>query len=64
LPQALVSRALLHRQGIPTEIRIGTRYKDGQFEAHAWIEANGAQVDISTDPRADPFVAFEGSVLS
>lgn len=36
---------LLGRRGLTSQIRIGTRRLHGQFEAHAWVECDGAIVN-------------------
>lgn len=41
LSRSLVLWWLLRRQGIETELRIGTRLDDGRFHAHAWVEKRG-----------------------
>ena len=42
LSKSVVLAWLLRRQGVPAEIRIGVRTA-GEFEAHAWVEANGLE---------------------
>ncbi|MEA2563806.1 MAG: hypothetical protein QOH06_5310 [Acidobacteriota bacterium] len=44
LPRALALQALLRRNGIPAELRIGVRREAGDLQAHAWIEAAGSPV--------------------
>lgn len=38
LRRALVRWYLLRRQGWAAEVRIGTRFHQGEFQAHAWVE--------------------------
>ena len=41
LRQTLTLQALLGKQGIPSDLRIGTRKEEGQLRAHAWLEVTG-----------------------
>jgi Transglutaminase-like superfamily len=47
LPQSLALQALLRRQGVGAELRIGVRREDRMLRAHAWVEHAGL-------PVADP----------
>ncbi|MBC6417778.1 MAG: lasso peptide biosynthesis B2 protein [Prochloron sp. SP5CPC1] len=38
LRQSLVLWYLLRRQGVSSELRIGVRRQEGEFQSHAWIE--------------------------
>lgn len=40
LSRSLTLWFLLQRQGIETNMRIGTRKQEGLFQAHAWVEYN------------------------
>jgi len=42
LPQSLALQALLRRQGLPCELKIGVRRAGGELQAHAWVEHAGA----------------------
>ncbi|MBC9909737.1 lasso peptide biosynthesis B2 protein [Chitinophaga varians] len=42
LSQSLVMQCLLGRQGIPSALKIGIQRRDGQFDAHAWLEKEGS----------------------
>ena len=42
LSQSLVMRLLLGRLGIKSQLVIGARISNGMFNAHAWLEKNGA----------------------
>jgi|SRR5438876_2203195 hypothetical protein len=61
LEKSLALWWLLERQGISAALRIGTRKHDGVFEAHAWVERDGAVVDDEQEPHF-PYAAFEGSL--
>ncbi|MBE9212007.1 lasso peptide biosynthesis B2 protein [Plectonema cf. radiosum LEGE 06105] len=41
LRKSLALWFLLRRQGIPTELQIGTRFDKEEFQAHAWVEYQG-----------------------
>jgi len=42
LTQALAAQALLRREGIPTDFRLGVAMDhNGKFQAHAWVERDG-----------------------
>jgi hypothetical protein len=60
LERALALWWLLERQHIPVALRIGTRMSNGTFEAHAWVEQDGAVLDDQEEPLRH-YVAFEGS---
>lgn len=45
LTRSLLLGWLLRRQGISSELRIGVRMADGQFQAHAWLECGGVPVN-------------------
>lgn len=49
LPQSLVLRWLLRRQGIAGDLRIGVRKESGRFEAHAWVEHQGRVLNDGDD---------------
>jgi hypothetical protein len=61
LPQALLLWWLLRRRGLKCELRLGARRTDGVFEAHAWVEYSGRQLEILPEPIT-PFVPFEMAV--
>lgn len=60
LRRSLVLWWLLRRAGFPAELRIGVRKRDGQLEAHAWVESGGLTLDQGTDDH--PFVPFAGPI--
>jgi hypothetical protein len=45
LAKSLTLWWLLGRQGISSHLRIGTRKDAGKFEAHAWVEHEGAALN-------------------
>jgi hypothetical protein len=59
LEKSLVLWWLLRRRLIPAEIRIGARKESERFEAHAWVEVNGAVLDGPDDMHLH-FVPFNG----
>jgi Transglutaminase-like superfamily len=60
LDKSLALWWLLERQGISATLRIGTRKSNGVFEAHAWVERDGAVLDDHQEPHFQ-YAAFEGS---
>ncbi len=58
LPRSLTLWWLLRRQGIESELRIGTRYRKGQLQAHAWIEYEGVPLNAGEQVR-QRFAAFD-----
>ncbi len=60
LTRSLVLWFLLARQGIETNIRIGTRTSEGSFEAHAWVENGGIPVSENDDIH-EHYAAFDES---
>ncbi|MDB9313333.1 lasso peptide biosynthesis B2 protein [Spirulina sp. CS-785/01] len=61
LARSLVLWALLHRQGIEADFRIGVRQQE-QFTAHAWVEYQGIPLNDVPEVYKN-FVAFDGSIL-
>jgi hypothetical protein len=49
---------LLRRQGISSNLRLGVRKSGGKFEAHAWIEYNGAALNDGDEP-AKQYTVFD-----
>lgn len=41
LTRSLALQALLRRQGVEADLRIGVRREDGRLQAHAWVEHAG-----------------------
>lgn len=57
LRQALLLDWLLRRRGLASEIRLGVRKRDGDFDAHAWVELAGValgQADLRHQAFAGP----------
>jgi hypothetical protein len=50
LPRALALHALLRRNGIQADLRIGVRREAGSLQAHAWVEHAGAPVGEPGEP--------------
>lgn len=50
LPRALALQALLRRNGIQAELRIGVRREGGALQAHAWIEHAGSPIGEPGEP--------------
>ena len=63
LERSLVLWWLLEKRGIATELRIGARKEAGRFEAHAWVEFEGAVLNDAGDEHHH-FVPFEGSIAA
>ena len=49
LTRSLALQALLRRQGIEADLRIGVRREDGLLHAHAWVEHAGVPVGERED---------------
>ena len=60
LEKSLALWWLLGRHGIACELRIGARKLDGKFEAHAWVERDGATL---SDPQQQHrhYAAFDAA---
>jgi Transglutaminase-like superfamily len=54
---------LLRRRGVAADLRIGGRKENGVFEAHAWVELEGAVVDTMGSDRYE-FVPFESRMIA
>jgi hypothetical protein len=63
LEQSLVVWWLLRRRGIPATLRMGGRKEGERFEAHAWVELEGANLSDS-DTEYIHFIPFEGLITS
>ena len=63
LKRALVSRWLLARRGIDSEIRYGATKDTASFLAHAWIEVQGIPIGEGegVEARYATFVARDGA---
>jgi hypothetical protein len=52
---------LLGRQGIASHLRIGIRKEDEKFEAHAWVERDGAALN-EPDEHHHHYAAFDAAL--
>jgi hypothetical protein len=50
LPRALALQALLRRNGIQADLRIGVRREAGSLQAHAWVENDGSPLGEPGEP--------------
>lgn len=62
LQQSLVLWALLRRQGMASDLRIGVRKAEGKFEAHAWVEYRGCVLNDCQEVRQQ-FTPFAEAIL-
>lgn len=58
LKKSLVLWYLLRCQGIVSELRIGVRREQGEFQAHAWVEYQGIVLNDTPNVRQH-FAMFE-----
>jgi hypothetical protein len=63
LAKSLTLWWLLRREGIPTALRIGIRKENQKFEAHAWVERDGAALNEPEEHHRH-FTAFDGTLSS
>jgi hypothetical protein len=63
LAKSLTLWWLLGRQGIASHLRIGIRKQEEKFEAHAWVERDGAALNEPEEPHRH-YAAFDGSLSS
>ena len=61
LAKSLTLWWLLGRQGIPSHLRIGIRKEKEKFEAHAWVECDGAALN-EPDEHHHHYVAFDAAL--
>jgi hypothetical protein len=61
LAKSLTLWWLLGRQGIESHLRIGIRKVGEKFEAHAWVERDGAAVNEPGEHHRH-YAAFDGSL--
>lgn len=62
LNQSCVLWWLLRRHGIQSDLRIGVRRQENQFEAHAWVEREGVVISDDEDVH-DRFSAFDRALV-
>ncbi len=57
LSRSLALSWLLRRQGIESDLRIGVRNHEGEFQAHAWVECQSQVLNDASDvaSRYRPF---------
>jgi hypothetical protein len=63
LAKSLTLWWLLGRQGIPSQLRIGIRKETEKFEAHAWVERDGAALN-EPDEYHHHYAAFDAAFSS
>jgi hypothetical protein len=63
LAKSLTLWWLLGRQGIASHLRIGIRKENEKFEAHAWVECDGAALN-EPDEQHHHYSAFDGALSS
>jgi hypothetical protein len=63
LAKSLALWWLLGRQGIESHLRIGIRKDEEKFEAHAWVERDGAALNEPEEHHRH-FAAFAGELSS
>ena len=54
---------LLERQGIESQLRVGIRKENGKFEAHAWVERDGAALN-EPEEQHHHYSAFDAALSS
>ena len=59
LEESLVLWYFLRRENIPAALRIGVRKTQGEFEAHAWVEYQGAILNQGDEWTHPHYAAFE-----
>ncbi len=63
LAKSLTLWWLLERQGISSRLRIGIRKEGQKFEAHAWVERDGAALN-EPDEHHHHYAAFDAAFSS
>lgn len=63
LEQSLVLWWLLRRRGVGADLLIGARKDANRFEAHAWVEFDGAALNSSGEKHLH-FIPFEGQATT
>jgi hypothetical protein len=63
LAKSLTLWWLLGREGIHSELRIGIRKEHEKFEAHAWVERDGAALNEPEEHHRH-YAAFDGTLSS
>jgi hypothetical protein len=63
LSQSLTLWWLLHCYGLQGDLRIGVRYREREFRAHAWIEFKGVPLNDS-HRVGEIYATFENTIMS
>jgi len=63
LAKSLTLWWLLRREGIASDLRIGIRKENEKFEAHAWVEHDGAALNEPEEHHRH-YAAFDGAFSS
>lgn len=63
LEESLALWWLLARQGIASELRIGVSKRDERFQAHAWVEREGAALN-EPESLHEHYAAFDATLSS
>jgi hypothetical protein len=63
LAKSLTLWWLLGREGVASELRIGIRKENGNFEAHAWVERDGAALNEPEEHHRH-YAAFDAAFSS
>jgi hypothetical protein len=61
LVRSLTLWTLLLRRGLPTNLRVGFRKRDGRIQGHAWVEYAGAPINEDIN-EAKTFVPYSEPV--
>jgi hypothetical protein len=63
LAESLALWWLLGRQGIASELKVGVRKESGKFEAHAWVQRDGAALN-EPEAKHQHYAAFDAALAS
>lgn len=58
LVRSLTLWTILSRRGVPTELRVGFRKRDGRIDGHAWLEHDGSPINETLDETLT-YVAYD-----
>jgi hypothetical protein len=58
LVNAIAAEALFRRYGLPAVLCVGATRSEGQFQAHAWLEANNSVVVGGPSDMVERFTRF------
>lgn len=61
LTRSLLLRWVLNRYGTPSDLRIGVRFEQGKFAAHAWVEKDGIPMNDRPEVVAG-YAAFDQAI--